>query len=264
MKQEEDGATSLENLTRLFEADARKPRVPAGQIVYAVGDIHGRLDLLNRMLALIRADAEDIDVDRRTIVFLGDYVDRGPESKGVIDRLLAGPPEGFEQVCLMGNHESWLLDFLVDCRAGAGWIANGGGATLESYGAPVSRGLGFGLGLGRLESARSAFVQAMPEAHRAFLSGLELMWRSGDYAFVHAGVRPGLALDDQDPQDLLWIRRDFLEAEDDFGAVVVHGHTIVDAPDERANRIGLDTGAFATGRLTCLALDGTERRFLRT
>jgi len=254
----------LENLTRIFEAGARKPRVPAGHLVYAVGDVHGRLDLLNRMLALILADAEGRDADRRAIVFLGDYVDRGPQSRGVIDRLLAGPPAGFEQVCLMGNHESWLLDFLVDCRAGAGWIANGGGATLDSYGTQIPRGLGFSLGTGRLESTRLAFLQSLPEAHRAFLKNLEFMWRSGDYAFVHAGVRPGRALDDQDPQDLLWIRRDFLESEDNFGAFVVHGHTIVDAPEERANRIGLDTGAFATGRLTCLALQDTERRFLQT
>lgn len=242
------------------ENNLAPPRVPAGDLVYAVGDLHGRADLLDDMRARIEADAAAGAADRRWIVYLGDYVDRGPDVRGVIDRLLAGPPAGFEQVCLMGNHEAWLLDFLRDARAGNGWLMNGGGATLASYGVATRR-----LGpLGRLEALRAAFDEALPDAHRRFLSELRLMWRLGDYAFVHAGVRPGTPLEGQDEHDLLWIREEFLAAPDDFGAVVVHGHTIEDAPVVLPNRIGLDTGAFATGRLTCLVLDGTERRFLQT
>ncbi len=236
------------------------PRAAAGDVVYAVGDLHGRSDLLDHMQGLILADAAGRAAERRWIVYLGDYVDRGRDSKGVIERLVAGPPAGFEQVCLMGNHEAWLLDFLTDARHGAGWLMNGGEETLASYGVTV----GGGLGRDRLKGARAALAAALPAAHRAFLVGLALMWRCGDYAFVHAGVRPGVALAAQDRRDLLWIRDEFLDAEDDFGAVVVHGHTIGDTPDVQANRIGIDTGAFATGRLTCLALEGNKRRFLQT
>lgn len=234
--------------------------VPAGEAVYAVGDLHGRLDLLDDMLDQIRRDADAFHAERRWIVYLGDYVDRGPDSRSVIDRLIAGPPDGFEQICLMGNHEAWMLEFLENAQVGNGWLMNGGGATLGSYGVAAKR---IFLSVG-LESTRQKLLEALPADHREFLDGLQLMWRRGDYVFVHAGVRPDVPLDDQDPQDLLWIRDDFLGAPDDFGCVIVHGHTIRDAPEVKANRIGVDTGAFATGRLTCLALHGTERRFLQT
>ncbi len=236
-------------------------RAPAGSLVYAIGDLHGRSDLLDDMLGQIVKDAEGRAADRRVLVYLGDYVDRGHDSRGVIDRILAGPPDGFEQACLLGNHEAWMLDFLADARAGAGWLANGGGQTLASYG--VAGGVG-ARSLERLEDVRAAFAEALPSAHRAFYEGLSLLWRESDYVFVHAGVRPGVAFADQDPADLLWIREEFLYSDADFGAVVVHGHTIDDMPVVRANRIGVDTGAFATGRLTCLCLEGGERRFLQT
>ena len=238
-----------------------EPQTPSGEAIYAVGDVHGRLDLLEDMQALIRADAAARPAARRTIVYLGDYVDRGPDSRGVVARLLDGPPEGFEQICLLGNHEAWLLRFLEDADVGAGWIMNGGDETMASYGARPPR---LSFGRGRLEATRAAFAAAMPPDHLEFLKGLRLMWRAGDYVFAHAGVRPGVALSDQDPGDLIWIRHEFLDADDDFGAVVVHGHTIVEAPERRSNRIGIDTGAFATGRLTCLVLDGGEQTFLHT
>jgi len=237
-------------------------RTPPGHAIYAVGDIHGRLDLLDRMLGMIRGDAAFRAAERKTIVYLGDYVDRGPDSRGVVDRLIAGPPAGFEQVCLMGNHEAWLLDFLEDPSSGAGWLMNGGAATLASYGVPA--GHGAATTLARIELLRQTFVEAVPQGHRDFLGTLARSWRAGDYAFVHAGVRPGVALEEQRLQDLLWIRDEFLFSEADFGPMIVHGHTIEDRPDERANRIGIDTGAFATGRLTCLCLEGAERRYLET
>lgn len=251
----------MERMTRILDPELLRPRAPAGEIVYAVGDLHGRLDLLERLLPLIAADAAGSDAKRRFLVFLGDYVDRGPDSRGVIDRLMAGPLDGFEQVCLLGNHEAWLLDFLDDPGAGAGWLMNGGAETLASYGVRA----GFGLtNRGRLDAVRTNFLAALPADHRAWLQALPLMWRRGDYAFVHAGVRPGVALDDQDARDLVWIREDFLWSEADFGAVVVHGHSICDAPESLENRICIDTGAFASGRLTCVALEGVERRFLQT
>ncbi len=239
----------------------QQPRLPDGQIIYAIGDLHGRSDLLERMLIRIQEDAANHPAEQRTIVYLGDYVDRGHDTRGVIERLIEGPPDGFEQVCLMGNHESWLLDFLDSAHAGAGWFMNGGVATLASYGVLFSHG---GNRMDRLEDARAAFAEALPPEHFSFLDGLGYLWRAGDYVFVHAGVRPGVPLGDQDPEDMVWIRDEFLESSADFGAVIVHGHTIRDFPEERANRIGIDTGAFATGCLTCLCLDGEKRDFIQT
>lgn len=239
-----------------------RPQTPDGHVVYAIGDLHGRSDLMERLLVRIQEDAQQRPANRRTLVYLGDYVDRGHDARGVIERLLEGPPDGFEQVCLIGNHEAWLLDFLAEARAGAGWFMNGGVATLASYGVPFSHGAGNKID--RLEDARAAFREAVPPEHVAFLEGLNIFWRAGDYIFVHAGVRPGVAIADQDPEDLVWIRDEFLNSQADFGAVIVHGHTIRDYPEERPNRIGIDTGAFATGCLTCLCLDGEQRRYIQT
>lgn len=252
----------MERLTPMPDPDGPTPRAPPGHAIYAVGDIHGRRDLLDAMLENIQADAAAHPADRRVLVYLGDYVDRGDDVKGVIDRLISGPPPGFEQVCLMGNHEAWMLDFLAEANAGAGWLMNGGSATLASYG--VRAGHGFGFGVRRLEKAQAGLIDALPPEHRVFLEGLAKMWRAGDYAFVHAGVRPGVALDAQADRDLLWIRDEFLDDDRELGAMIVHGHTISDAPVVLNNRIGIDTGAFATGRLTCLVLQDADRRFLQT
>lgn len=252
----------MERLTRRLDADSAASRAPPGHAIYAVGDIHGRLDLLDALLETIQADAAAHAADRRSLVYLGDYVDRGDDVRGVIDRLIAGPPPGFEQVCLMGNHEAWMLDFLAEPNAGAGWLMNGGSATLASYG--VRAGHGFGFGSRRLQKAQAGLIDALPPAHRDFLDDLALIWRAGDYVFVHAGVRPGVSLDAQEARDLLWIRDEFLDDERELGAIIVHGHTISDAPVVLNNRIGIDTGAFATGRLTCLVLQDADRRFLQT
>lgn len=233
--------------------------VPAGTIVYAIGDVHGRLDLLRELEAMIVRHAERNPASRRVIVFVGDYIDRGYESRQVVDHLIAGPPSGFERVCLRGNHEDFLTQFLADGRDAAMWLANGGRETLMSYGVVLSHG-------GKLDIAelRERLAAAVPPAHRAFLDVLALAHYEGDYMFVHAGIRPGIPLDRQDPHDLLWIRDDFLDAKDDWGRIVVHGHTPTAEPQERANRIGIDTGAYATGRLTCLVLAGSDREFLQT
>jgi serine/threonine protein phosphatase 1 len=236
--------------------------LPGGELVYAIGDIHGRADLLSLLLADIAADAEaSQDVTERTLIFVGDYVDRGPDSRQVVEMLITSLPQGFDVHFLKGNHEAILLDFLEDASWLDDWRANGADATLLSYGVDVER-------LVRTrapsEEWRRAFAAALPETHRRFYQGLELKVSRGDYLFAHAGVRPGVPLDAQEPHDLIWIRGAFLESEEPFGKVVVHGHTPAVEPQLRANRIGIDTGACFTGRLTALKLQGRNKSFLQT
>lgn len=235
---------------------------PEGSVVYAVGDIHGRADLLDTLHGLIVEDAARRDADRRVVVYVGDYVDRGLQSRQTIDLLLDRPLAGFEAVHLLGNHERFLLDFIVDAGAGAGWFRNGGIETLVSYGIRPDRGLA--TERERLEAAQDALLARLPDRHLRFLHDLKLHHAEGDYLFVHAGLRPGLPLARQTEEDLIWIREEFLNSGADHGKVVVHGHSIVPAPEIRYNRIGIDTGAFASGRLTALVLEGRDRAFLRT
>lgn len=247
----------------LFKSKARERTlaVPEGTRVYAIGDIHGRLDLLEALEEMIAADAAAGPPVRRVMVYLGDYVDRGMEARQVIDRLIAQPLDGFETVHLKGNHEDFLLRFLEDVQIGAGWLRNGGNTTLYSYGVrPPERPTD----PAALERARQELLRKLPPRHLAFYRSLKLSHVEGDYFFVHAGVMPGRPLDRQDPTDLMWIRDDFLESPADHGKLVIHGHTIAEEPDVRPNRIGIDTGAYATGRLTALVLEAGGRRFLQT
>jgi serine/threonine protein phosphatase 1 len=237
------------------------PAVPAGSRIYAVGDIHGRADLLGTLLQAIEADAGCHPDAAKRLIYLGDYVDRGPASSAVIDLALDQRPPGVEVVPLMGNHEEMMLRFLEDIAVGRTWMMNGGDATLTSYGVePPSMFAGTAL----LRHAQQQFAERLPARHRAFLESLALSHTEGDYLFVHAGVRPGVALDRQRTEDLLWIRDEFLDSTRDFGKVVVHGHSISFDPEFRANRIGIDTGAYRSGQLTCLVLDGTAQQLLTT
>jgi serine/threonine protein phosphatase 1 len=226
-----------------------------------VGDIHGRLDLLEAMLRRIEADAIAAEAGQRALVFLGDYVDRGPDSRGVVERLIRDPLQGFDAHYLKGNHEAILLDFLEEPWRLDHWLMNGGDATMRSYGVDVER-------LARLgapaEIWRNDFAEALPEAHLRFFRRLKLSVSFGDYLFVHAGVRPGVPLGAQSEADLVWIREPFLEHGDPFGKIVVHGHTPSREPVTRTNRIGIDTGAVFTGRLTALRLQNGSRDFLHT
>ncbi|MFQ5955692.1 MAG: metallophosphoesterase family protein [Kiloniellales bacterium] len=235
-------------------------RVPDDSRVYAVGDIHGRLDLLMAVEDLILEDAAKAPERRKVVVYLGDYVDRGPESRGVIEHLREAPLTGFERVYLIGNHESMMLAFLEDLGAGPGWMWNGGDATLMSYGVAAPTAW---TDRNQLEAAQDGLERALPQSHREFLAALVLSHREGDYLFVHAGIRPGVALDKQDPNDLVWIREEFLDSSADHGVMVVHGHTIREQPVRRPNRIGIDTGAYFTGRLTCLILAGDQVTLLQ-
>ncbi len=245
------------------------PRVPDDCRVYAVGDIHGRVDLLAALHDRILDDAAAA-AGRKVLVYLGDYVDRGPWSFEVVDMLIEAPLEGFEIVHLKGNHEDFLLRFLEEnpgksleenLEEADLWFINGGDATLPSYKVPV---LTLPFGLAELETARRAFLAALPPSHMTFFQGLRMFHVEGDYLFVHAGIRPGVPLDEQDEEDLLWIREGFLDWDADFGHMVVHGHTPDVEIDVRPNRIGIDTGAFYTDRLTGLVAEGESTRFLHT
>jgi serine/threonine protein phosphatase 1 len=190
-------------------------------------------------------------------VFLGDYIDRGPNSRQVIDLLIARRRQ-CDVLFLKGNHEDCALRFLSDPTVLPAWQNIGGIHTLLSYGIVPA-------GDDDPESQKkvwTAFRQAMPDSHRCFIGGLALSFSCGDFFFVHAGVRPGIPLQSQSQGDLLWIRDDFLLHEEDFGVVVVHGHTPIYKPDIRSNRINIDTGAYATGQLSCLVLQGDTMRFL--
>ena len=237
-------------------------RVPPGVCVYAVGDVHGRADLLKEMHRLIAEDAAFLTPGTgKVVVYLGDYVDRGLESRRVLDLLINEPLEDFRAVYLLGNHDAWLLSFLVDPTIGQTWLRYGGDATMHSY------GVQFGASQDDLrfyQQLQERLRQRIPRRHVEFLQSLELSFESGDYLFVHAGVDPALPLDHQTADDLLWIREPFLSSRRDLGRVVVHGHTVESEPIVRANRIGIDTGACWTGCLTCLVLEEGVFRFLTT
>ena len=225
------------------------PQLPQGLRVYAIGDIHGRADLLQSLFARIDATLRGFPIDQSIHVFLGDYIDRGPNSREVIETLLTRRRQ-HSSVFLKGNHESYATQFLNDPGMLPEWIAAGGTSTLLSYGVcPPTRRKPQ-----RDDDVAAAFRQALPESHRRFMAGLAISFTCGGYFFTHAGVRPGIALDRQHEHDLLWIREAFLLHDQDFGKVVVHGHTPSETVDIRCNRINVDTGAYATGRLSCLVL----------
>jgi serine/threonine protein phosphatase 1 len=234
------------------------PRVAEGTRLYAIGDIHGRLDLLTELERRIADDAAASGAARNAVVYLGDYVDRGSQSREVVDRLIDRPLPGFERALLLGNHEDSMLQFLVDLQIGPAWLGFGGAATLISYGIkpPVSD-----RDFVRVQAELRA---KLPERHLEFLRGLRLSHVEGDYYFVHAGIRPGVPLDAQRPSDMLWIRDEFLHSRQDYGKIIVHGHTITETPEIKRNRIGIDTGAFASNTLTCLVLQGESWSFLQT
>jgi serine/threonine protein phosphatase 1 len=236
--------------------------IPSGHRVYAIGDIHGRADLLTKLLGVISADADGRGAALNRLVYLGDYVDRGPDSRGVIDLVLDGVPSGFSVVTLMGNHEEMMRRFVGgEIALGRTWMINGGDATLASYGIDPPGWLD---GSAAYRRASDELAASLPQRHRDFLGRLALSHELGDYFFVHAGVRPGVPLPRQLQEDLLWIRDEFLDSEDDFGKRVVHGHSIAPKPMVERNRIGIDTGAYASGTLTALVLEGDEWRLMQT
>lgn len=239
---------------------ARRATLPEGLRLYAIGDIHGCAALLDRLHDAIEADLARGRHAEVGLIYLGDYIDRGPDSAGVLDRLAAPPPAGISRVLLKGNHEEMLESFLADPDVGSAWRQLGGLETMLSYRIDVNAVLaraGFG-GLAH------ELKERLPPAHRRMLSELVPCCSFGDYFFCHAGARPRVPLDRQEPHDLRWIRREFLESSYDFGKIVVHGHSPVEQPDVRSNRVNIDTGAYATGHLTAAVLEGSDLRFLST
>lgn len=229
--------------------------------VYAVADIHGRLDLLDRMEILIADDIAEHRPRRPLICYLGDYIDRGPRSAQVIDRLCTVSRDGVPRIFLKGNHEDRMIDFLSDPRGnGPSWMKFGGREALESYGLDVPHEPDDG-GWLRL---RDALAGVLPEEHRDFLDALRLGLKWRDYLFVHAGIDPDKPLDAQSAHDLMWIREPFLSSERRWDYRIVHGHVIVDEPVFRDNRIGIDTGAYQSGKLTCLVATEDGTRLLQT
>lgn len=245
--------------SRKPNSSARTWQVPAGERVYAIGDIHGRRDLLDTLIDQIDADNDARGPAQTTLVCLGDLADRGPDSRGVIERLMQ--LDGARScVFLAGNHEELLIDVWDGKRQIAATFNRAGGReTLMSYG--VSGETYDAWDLGEVTEATGRMI---PEDHIAFLRRFKNWHRIGDYLFVHAGIRPGVDIEDQELADLRWIRGDFIRSEVDHGVMVIHGHTITSDIDERPNRIGIDTGAFASGVLTAIGLEGGERWFLQT
>ncbi len=236
-------------------ADAVLAAIPPGQRVYAVGDVHGRLDLFEALVAAIDADDAASTPAETTVIMLGDLVDRGPASAGVIALAREWQQRRTVRI-LAGNHEEMFLRSFRDIEMFRHFLRHGGRETVLSYGVEPD-----GFLEATLEEAQHLMRMAVPRSDIAYLESFEDMIRIGDYLFVHAGIDPRLPLEEQRTKDLRWIREPFLSHTDPHGMVVVHGHTISDAPEDCGNRIGIDTGAFMTGRLTALALEGTGRRY---
>lgn len=235
----------------MLEFQPAPASLPFGRRVYAIGDVHGLADRLADLHRLIAADLEARPTGSAVLVHIGDYVDRGPDTAGVIERLRGGPPiAGLPTVNLKGNHEQTMIEALAGERAaGTDWLFHGGKAAIESYGLDP-------------EGPREHWAAAVPQAHRDFLGGLALWHREGGYLFAHAGIRPGVPIEAQTADDLMRIRQPFLFTDQDFGTVVVHGHTPVKAPVIRRNRIGIDTGAVFGGPLTCVVLEADRLGFI--
>ena len=252
----------LQWLKSLF---AKEPEItahaPENTRIYAIGDVHGRHDLLIQLQKQIIEDSKQSKASRKVILYVGDYIDRGLESKQVIETLLTSPLEGFEHIFLKGNHEDALLRFLETPEDSAAWLLWGGDATLRSYDVRLHNEKGK-----RRTPTEMAKLLAthIPEAHKQFYESLKLYHQEGDYVFVHAGLRPNKELEAQTAEDMMTIREPFIFSRQNFPYTVVFGHTIFSEPFIEKARIGIDTGAYASGKLTCLVLEGTEQRFLHT
>ena len=235
------------------------PELPIGAPVYAIGDVHGRADLLNALLDVISHDAKSYE-DTPHLVFLGDYIDRGFQSREVISTLIElGRGDDFETVFLKGNHEQAMLRFLHDYKIGPDWANFGGRETLISYGISPPKSVN---AVEEWEEIQQELVKTIPNQHVEFLEQLEVSHKIGPYGFVHAGVKPGVPYEQQTDEDRMWIRDEFLNAKDKEDLFIVHGHTPVNAPYSDRRRVNVDTGAYFTGRLTAVKIEGDKMSFL--
>lgn len=245
----------LSGLRQLFRRAAPDapiyPGLPDGVVLYVVGDIHGCIEPLRRVLAAIDDDRARTSPRHYGEIYLGDYVDRGPDSARVLNTLIERA-RSHNAVFIKGNHDLMLEEFASGRRSLAEWLPYGGADTLRSYGATPDM----------IAAGAEELPKLIPQRHVDFIASCDPSFQVEDYFFVHAGVRPGRPLDQQENQDLLWIRDDFLSSRSDFGGIVVHGHTAVASPEFKSNRIGIDTGAYMTGQLTCLRIDGRGPQIL--
>ena len=251
----------FEPLRQMFRSRAPRrlsPRVPEGERYYVIGDIHGRLDLYEALISSIEADDAQAGAAQTTVVLLGDLVDRGSDSAGVITRTMAWQQERRVRM-LAGNHEDMFLHAFDDVGKLRQFVKHGGRETILSYGIALERYNALSL-----EELLEELPRLVPESHRDFVRSFEEFIVAGDYAFVHAGIDPGRPVTEQERHNLLWIRDRFLKHGGQHSHVIVHGHTIVDEVDDSGNRIGIDTGAYRTGRLTALVLEGETRRYFMT
>lgn len=237
--------------------DFKHARGPDRLRVYAIGDVHGRLDLLQEMYRLIQAENEKSPPFDWVIIHLGDYVDRGPDSKGVLDLLVSAQKKTHRMLAIAGNHDIGFLEFLATGAPNGIFAYNGGRQTALSYGVSIDFN-----DLRSVVTGRDALLRAVPPAHIEFLRSLKLSMVFGDFFFCHAGIRPGVNLDNQDPDDLVWIRQQFLDEPRLYPKIIIHGHTPVTDVEIRPNRINLDTGAVFSGRLSALVIDGEKKFFL--
>lgn len=250
----------LRSLRQLFKekpAPRRLASVPAGERYYVIGDVHGRLDLFEALIEAVEADDAAAATAQSTVVLLGDLIDRGPNSSGVIDRARAWTKTRTVRF-IAGNHEEMFLESFEDKEMLRHFIKHGGRETILSYGIKRKRYNEL-----TIKELQGELAQLVPAKHRKFLGGFEDMVIAGDYVFVHAGINPKRPVEDQKQSDLRWIRERFLKHTEPFSHVVVHGHTIFDTVETTDHRIGIDTGAFRSGRLTALVLEGTTRRTIQ-
>ncbi len=237
-------------------------KVPRGTRIYAIGDVHGCVDELDQLLALINNDLDETPVDEHYLIFLGDYVDRGPDSAGVIRRLMKLQKADSNVICLKGNHEDKFLEFLSNPRPlASGFFAYGGIETSQSFGLKAKH---LSAPLRDAKKIRDLLLDKIPKSQLKFLTDLELSVSIGDYFFCHAGIRPGIKLKKQDENDLMWIRQEFLTSSKLHPKIIVHGHTPQAEPEMLANRINVDTKCYANGILSCVVLEGCKQRFLQT
>lgn len=249
----------LDPIRKLFKGkQARRHALPAGERAYVIGDVHGRRDLLEVLIKAIEQDIDTAEEVRSSVIFLGDLIDRGPDSKGVID--LARTWTDYRAIrFLMGNHEEMFLDSFKDLEVLRHFLKHGGRETIMSYG--VTRKQFNSL---TVEELQDLIKKLVPKEHRHFIKRFEDKIEMGDYLFVHAGINPKRPMAEQRSRDMRWIREPFLNNTDRHSHMIVHGHTILEEIDERPNRIGIDTGAYRFGKLTALVLEGDSRRFIQT
>ena len=236
-----------------------KPNLPEGLRIYCIGDIHGRVDLLQQIHKSIQKDVAGFQGTRK-LIYLGDYIDRGENSRDVIDLLTKQPLPEFDSVYLRGNHEQSMLDFLDQAKVGRNWFTYGGLATLVSYKVKLSK---LPTQKSDFEEIQTNFRALVPQSHIDFLERTEVSCAFGSFYFVHAGIRPGVPLKKQRSEDQLWIREEFIRCKKPYEKIIIHGHTISDEPDFNDNRIGIDTGAYISGKLTCLVMEADTLRIIQ-